>query len=235
MNRAALLTLLCLPVSRATAQVIEAFPPVESYKGEARLGLVASSAQRTSVAGGATAPTGSGTISGVELHVRASNIGIYVRSLSGDFNQSAQVAGKSYSLQDARLMIGSSGLSIEGGVLRRLASSDADPLTTKKQLLYRAGARSQWGIGGSRLMVTLAAGGRFANVKTGSSKAMKFLGFDAEGSLLGQAPKNLPLYAIIGWRYERFDDPWGASLRVEEQAGPFLGIGIRFAGRPELR
>ncbi|MES2304508.1 MAG: hypothetical protein V4558_03335 [Gemmatimonadota bacterium] len=235
MNRAVLLSLLCLPLARVGAQVIEAFPPVESYKGEARIGLVTSPARRTSVASGATAPPGSGTLSGAELYVRASNIGVYVRSISGEFDQSDQVVGKKYSLQEARLLIGSTGLSMEGGVARRIATSDADPLATKKQMLYRAGARSQWGIGGSRLLVSLAAGGRFANVKNGSTKALKFLGFDAEGSLLGQAPKNLPLYAIVGWRYERFDDPWGTNLRVEEQAGPFFGVGIRFAGRPELR
>ena len=230
-----LLLALCVVAARAPAQVIEAFPPVESYKGEARIGLVISTSNRVSVFAGAAAPQGTGTVSGAELYARASNVGIYVRSLSGAFTQSAQAAGKSFTLQEARLMIGSPMLSIEGGALRRTATSDVSVGTSTKQTVWRAGARSQWGIGGSRLQVTLAAGGRFANIKGPTTKALKFLGYDAEATLLAQAPKKLPMYAAIGWRYERFDDPWGPTLRTEEQSGPFFGIGIRFAGTSELR
>ena len=131
-------------------------------------------------------------------------------------------------------MLGSTGLSVEGGVMRRTATSEVSPGTPKEQTMWRGGARSQWDIGGSGIQVTLNAGGRFTNVKGVKDKTLKFLGFDAEATLLAQAPKNLPIYALVGWRYERFDDPWATTVRTEEVTGPFFGIGVRFAVKPKL-
>ena len=74
MRPLSLLLTACLIAGRATAQVIEAFPPAEAYKGEARIGLVTSSTNRASVLAGAAAPAGRASVSGVELLARATNI-----------------------------------------------------------------------------------------------------------------------------------------------------------------
>lgn len=211
----------------------------EVHKDELRIGLSSLVAMRSSVLGvDASTPT-TASISGVELFAKTQGIGLYARSLSGTFaTGSAEIAG-AFVLQEARVVIGEPVMSVEAGVIRR-TTSGAD--TPHEQTFWRGGLRSMWDIGSSGVQVTLNAGVRIGHAPDGTSSSTKVLGADGEAIVIYQAPRGLPLYALLGWHYERFDDAWSAEARTgamlartEELTGPLLGIGFRLATAPFLR
>lgn len=206
--------------------------PEEVSKGELRIGLSSLNVLRSSVLEGTGPTSTTGTLNGVELFGRTENIGVYARSLSGTFSAGSQGLAGGFVLQEARLVIGSPTLSVEAGAIRRTTSALNDQ---RDETFWRGGLRSNWDIGSSGIQVTLSAGGRFGKAPDGATTSMKFLGVDGEATVVFQAPRGLPIYALAGWRYERFDDAWSTYPRTEEVSGPVLGIGLRLASKPFLR
>ena len=207
-------------------------PLEEVQRGELRIGLSAVSALRSSVLTGTGFANTTTTLSGVEVFGRTQGLGLYARSLSGTFAASTQGLAGDFVLQEARLVLGGATLSVEAGAIKRTTSTLNDQ---RDETFWRGGFRSFWDIGSSGVQVTLSAGARFGNVPDGSSKSLKFVGADGEATVIVQAPRNLPIYALAGWRYERFDDLWSVTARTEEMTGPMFGLGFRLASRPVLR
>lgn len=206
-------------------------PPEEVYRSEARIGVTSMSLQRFSAIDGAGTATGAMTLTGLELFARAENIGIYARTISGTSTASGQGLAGHFALREVRLILGDRTFSPEVGIMRRTTSTDAD----SERTIYRAGLRSQWEIGGSGVQVTLSGGVYLSKVAESGGSSFKVTGLAGEATLLYQAPRGLPLYALAGWRYERFDDYAGGPERSEANSGPFFGIGLRLGGRPVLR
>lgn len=207
----------------------------EVQKPELRIGLSSLSVLRSSVLTGTSAHT-SGSLTGGDLFARTQNIGVYARALSGTFGTGSDGLAGGFVLQEARLVIGSPTLSVEAGAIRRTTSTLDTLNSSRDQTFWRGGFRSNWDIGSSGVQVTLNAGVRFGKAApSGTTAAWKFLGVDGEATVLVQAPRDLPIYGLIGWHYERFDDGWLATPRTEELGGPFFGIGFRLASKPFLR
>ena len=101
--------------------------------------------------------------------------------------------------------------------------------------MYHGGLRLQWEIGNSGVEVTVNGGAYVAKVGAPDATKLKVVGSSAEATVLYQAPRRLPVYALAGWRYERFDDYGTVTRRSEENSGPFFGIGLRLGGRPGLK
>jgi hypothetical protein len=205
----------------------------EVHNPELRIGLSSLSVLRSSVLDGAGEAHTTGSLTGVDLFARTQGIGVYARRLSGTFGTGSQGMAGGFTLEEARLVIGGPTLSVEAGAIRRTTSTLDDQ---RDQTFWRGGFRSNWDIGSSGVQVTLNAGGRFGKAApSGTTTSLKFLGVDGEATLLVQAPRDLPIYGLVGWHYERFDDGWSMIARTEEISGPFFGIGFRLASKPFLR
>jgi hypothetical protein len=219
--------------SRSAAQI--APPPAvteESYGGEVRLGLLVQSLHRASVLDGGGSVSGSMTLAGLDLLARIGTIGVYARTVSGTSTAIGQGLDGHFQLREARLLIGEPAFSPEIGIVNRTTAVG----DTKETLtMYHGGLRLQWEIGNSGVEVTINGGVYVAKVNADSEDKLKVVGSSAEATMLYQAPRRLPLYALAGWRYERFDDYSGAIKRSEENSGPFVGIGLRLGGRPGLK
>lgn len=219
---------MALLTSRSSAQA----EPANTYSGEARLGGTFVNAHRQSALAGGGAVNGTMSLTGLELFARTTAIGIYGRTLSGTSNVVGQGLGGHFQLKEVRVVIGGTSFSPEFGLLRRSTSTaDSDSVRT----FYRGGLRLQWEIGNSGLQVTLNGGAYFGLNRAPDGDKLKYVGPTFEGTLLYQAPRRLPFYALAGWRYERFDDYALATQRSEENSGPFFGLGIRLGGRSALR
>jgi hypothetical protein len=208
------LTCLTVPVN-AMAQ------PSEVYVGALAL------ASRQNVVGPAGLIHSSGTLTGAELMARASGIGLYARYLTGSIGENS-FRGPSGSLRmgEARLMIGAPIFSVEGGVaLRSRSSTLAEP----RDELVRAGARSSIWLGPSGLSLSFAASALGRGDKEGGSTKWGLVGWEAVTAVMYQAPRGLPLYATLGYRYERIRTESGAPpVQREEISAIIIGGGFRY-------
>lgn len=195
---------------------------------EQRFGVMALSA-RQNVVGPSGFSHSSGTLTGAELLVRGDGPGLYVRYLTGTIGESS-FRGPSGALRmvDARVMVGTAAFSGEFGfALRARAGSFAKP----RDELVRVGARSSIWLGPSGLSLSLsgAALGRGDTVER--SRKWGLVGWEAMSALIYQAPRNLPLYAMLGYRYERIRTESNIPpVGHEELSSIVIGVGVRHVG-----
>jgi len=233
--RPALILALCAASAvTAFAQEPQSAPaePRQPRGGEVRFGYLMQSLRRNSALEGSGTATGSGTIAGFEFLAQTDGLGVMARRSTGSTDGTGHGLEGDFISQEVRLMIGGRIFSVEGGVLERTGSHLNEET---KVVVWRGGARSQWNLGGSGLVVKLGVGLLFSRLDTEGSAQFKGRGHDLDAMLLYQAPEGLPLYVLVGWHHERFDDLESTAPRWEEGSGPYLGIGVRLAPRLILR
>lgn len=200
--------------------------------GEFRVGFSSHSLRRHSALEDGSLASGSGTLRGLELIARADGLGVMARRVTGSMSGSGQGLAGDFLVQEVRALLGARIFSVEGGLLQRTSSRLN---TTTEATLWRLGARSQWTIGGSGVVISLAAGALFSRLEAPGAAAFEGAGHDLDAQVLMQAPGGLPVYVLIGWLHQRFDDLEHATPRWEEGSGPYFGLGLRFAPRPVVR
>jgi len=188
---------------------------------EVRAGALAALSKRNAAFGGAVG-TGSGTMSGMDLTVRAKWFGAEARVFGGDFTaDSGATAAGTIANGDLRLMAGPRTVAAEVGYGRR---GFTGALTTITWSFIRIGARASLPLGGSGLHAGVALA-LYTGV-SGAGGAGKGNGKEAETSLT-YAPERLPLYLMFGYRREQFTATAASGDRPEELSGIVVGGGVR--------
>ncbi len=170
--------------------------------------------------------TATGTIKGVEVLLRGSGAGLYVRSMSGEFGTQPIVVSA-----DARLLLGRPGFTIFAGVGRRGLKG----LKDKVYDMVQGGVSSTLSIGGTGLRTHISGniilatekdepGGVAASVKNASK------GIEGEAAIFYRLPKT-PFFLNLGYRTEVFNAVSGNNDAPEEVRGLRLGAGLQFGGR----
>lgn len=211
--------------------------PAHGQDGEFMVGGVTQSTWRSmrtvSEGGGTQFNRVQSSLRGGEVMLRGGGAGIYLRYLSGDFGgQGSGNAGGELSLGDARLLLGPRVFSLEFGYQRR-EYGEASGLTPLN--LWRGGARFHLDLGPSGLGVFMAGSAVFRIEDDQEPSGSSFLGevslagSEAETGLIYQAPRGLPFFARLGYRYARLDEPGpdGTGLREESLSGVVLSAGFR--------
>lgn len=212
------------------AMVVVAATPAFAFgqASEFRLGVIAMST-RQNVLGSSGLIHNSGTLTGVEFLVRGSGPGLYGRYLTGRVgDNSFRGPDGALRMAEARLMIGGGSFSLEGGVvLRARASSLAKPRDT----MVRLGARSSIWLGPSGFSLSFAGGALGRADEAQGGKKWGLVGWEAMTAILYQAPRNLPVYGMLGYRYERLRSEANAvPVQREELSSIVLGMGVRHVG-----
>jgi hypothetical protein len=175
---------------------------------------------------------GTGSLTGIELLAGGSGAGIYARYLTGSVG-SASIAGTTGDLRAAegRLWVGSLVFSIEGGYLFR---ARAPGLSGPRDNILLGGARSMIALGPSGLSVglTVTTYVRMDSVESDDpqnpERKLDLVGWEATTGVFYQAPRGIPLYASLGYRYERLRTPSGTPpVHREELSGLVLSGGFR--------
>lgn len=197
-----------------------------AQSGEVRIGGMLLSS-RQNVVSGAGLDQASGSISGAEFLVRNEGVGLYGRYLTGKVGElSALGPDGRFRMLDGRLMIGPPVFNLEGGVaLRARSGSLAEP----RDLLFRAGARSTIWLGPSGFSLTVAASAlaRSERPENSPNKKLRIVGWEATTAVFYQLPR-LPIYAMLGYRYERLRaSEEAAAPGREELSAIVLGAGLR--------
>jgi len=195
---------------------------------EFRFGVIALST-RQNVLGSSGLIHNSGTLTGAEFLVRGSGPGLYGRYLTGGVGENS-FRGPSGALRmaEARVMIGSGPFSVEGGVvLRARASSLAKP----RDAMIRLGARSSIWLGPSGFSLSLSGGALGRADEAQGGKKWGLVGWEATTALFYQAPRKLPFYGMLGYRYERIRSEASAPpVSREELSAIVFGVGVRHVG-----
>lgn len=169
--------------------------------------------------------TATGSIRGVEVLLRGSGAGIYVRSLSGTFGDQPKVISA-----DARLLLFPPVFTVFGGVGKRALSSS---LGTRVYDMAMGGVSSTVNIGGTGLRTHISAAVLVSPQKgTTGVAATKdpSKGIDAEAAVFYRLP-GVPLFLTLGYRTEVFNAVSGPLKAPEEVRGLRVGGGIQFGGR----
>jgi hypothetical protein len=174
---------------------------------------------------------GGGTVRGAEILLRNEIASLSAMYSTVDFSGNEGIGGAgSVRELGANLGFGPRELTFEGGYRRRaLGASFSD----QYENLIHMGARSSIDLGPSGLVAgfALGASGRKDSVSH-TTNEFKVVGWVAQTGLLYQAPRGLPFYASLSYRYERIRSNRNvAPIRHEEISGIVLGIGLRSASR----
>ena len=170
-----------------------------------------------------TPQSATGNLTGFEMLMRTSGIGLSVRYYDGQFGTQPDVIAA-----DANLLLGARVFSVEGGYAKRALSSS---LGTTVYTFARAGVHMEWVVGGTGL-TTVLRGSYYvpAGSSTGAGQGDIQSGMDGEASLIYNFP-GIPLFVQAGYRTEVFTAKVSASQVPEEGRGLRLGGGIQFGGK----
>lgn len=209
---------------------------------EVRLGLFTTSARRNVLADGVVGK-GGGSPKGAEFFLRSTGGGLYLRYLTAEFDARGGVGGAGPLRQaDARVLLGPQVFNVEAGYSRRARSSQLkESGDSTGEDLIRLGGRSTVALGPSGFSIVLAAAAYARSDKKAQADdfftSLRVVGWDAETGVLYQAPRRLPFFALLGYRYERLRGPEVSDLdpnspgfvvrRREELSGIVLSAGIR--------
>jgi hypothetical protein len=168
----------------------------------------------------------SGTLTGAEVLARTSGLGLYARYLTGSIGENSfRGPNGGLRMAEARVMIGAPVFSVEGGFALRARSTS---LGKPRDELARVGARSSIWLGPSGLSLSLAGSALGRGDKEGDHTKWGVVGWEAVTAILYQAPRGLPFYATLGYRYERIRSEAGTPpIQREELSSIVFGIGIR--------
>jgi hypothetical protein len=175
-----------------------------------------------------TVRTATGQIKGVEVLMRAPGIGIYVRSLSGEFDGQPQVISA-----DARLLLFPPVFTVFGGVGKRALSSSLSTLIYDVTMI---GISSTSNIGGTGWRTHISGAVLISPDKsaTGASAiTQSSRGIEGEAAIFYRFPR-IPLFFTVGYRTEIFTGSSGPAATAvkspEEVRGVRIGGGIQFGG-----
>lgn len=209
----------------ATAPAAAPKPPKGPSRAEFRIGGFMVSGERNYNFASSAITTATGSVRGVEVLLRGSGAGIYVRSLSGTFGNQPKVISA-----DARVLLFPPVFTIFAGVGKRALSS---ALATKVYDVAMAGVSSTVNIGGTGLR-THVSGAVLVSPQKGTTGAAAVKdpskGIDAEAAIFYRFP-SVPLFLTLGYRTEVFNARTGSVVAPEEVRGLRVGGGIQFGGR----
>jgi hypothetical protein len=201
-----------------------------AQKSEFRLGGLFLGMRLNAIGG--TPPTGlSSTVSGVEGMAQGDGVGLYGRYLNGSFSSSAGAAAGQVRSMEVRLIIGPPVFSLQAGYVRRDRTS---PLSSQTDNLLLTGGRSSVRFGPSGLTLNLSLGAYVRSdsaPEPGSSSSgtkVGVVGWEAMSAVVYQAPRGIPLYFQLGYRFERIRSEEGyPPVRKEELSSIVFGVGLR--------
>ena len=201
-------------------------PPKGPSKAEFRIGGFMVQGERNSDFYNSVSSS-PGSIKGVEVLLRSSGIGLYARSLSGEFDGPIVISA------DARVLLFPPVFTIFAGVGKRGISGVKDKVFD----FVIGGVSSTVNIGGSGLRTHISAGMMIGKDKQASSaNAPKGTGIEAEAAIFYRVPR-VPLFFTVGYRTETFTSktptvgpPPGTIEAPEEVRGLRFGAGIQFGG-----
>jgi hypothetical protein len=166
--------------------------------------------------------TETGSLSGVEMLLRAEGAGISIRTLTGEFGDGNHVTSA-----DARLYLMPRVFSLMLGATRRALWT---------QLNENAPTTFDFGMAGVSSTVNVGASGIRTNVNgayyfpfSEQSAPMKS-GMEGEVSVMYIVPR-LPFFVQLGYRTEIFTQRYGTRLTPEEIRGIRFGGGLQGGGR----
>jgi hypothetical protein len=165
--------------------------------------------------------TGSGTLIGFEGQARWRMIGGWVRGFGGRFSadSSTEAAGTIRRL-DLNVTAGPTVLAADVGYALR---SYSGAFGTRRWSFVRVGGHSNLPLGATDLRASVLAA-IYVGV-SGSDDSGGGSGGEAE-TRLTYAPDRLPLYASLGYRFERFTVSDESEIRAEELSGIVFTIGV---------
>lgn len=202
---------------------------------EYRLGLSLRSSDRNLH----TAPSlgsASATLRGAELLLRNDGVALGASYYTGDFGATSGTGGTG-PLREARVFLGFGprALTVEGGYYRRARGSS---LSEQSENMVHVGARSTINLGPSGFVISFGAGtvirsdSTTASTSSSSRSGLRPVGWNAETALLFQAPRGLPFYATLGYRYERINSNHNITpISHEELSAVVFGVGLRFMSK----
>ena len=174
----------------------------------------------------------SGTISGGEFLARGHDGGVMLRYSQVSFGPRLATAGySSLTVADGRVFLGPQVFAVELGFMRRATSIGLfkDPAEN----LGLVGARSVIGLGPSGFTISFAgqALGRIDKDTVGFTiprNKVRIAGWSVETGLTYQAPRKLPFFGMLGYRFERFKRPTLEGATREETSSVVLAVGLRW-------
>jgi len=225
--RAYLIGLMALAATAGAQDGSAAAPPAPKgpTRAEFRVGGFMVSGDRSfDVSNNVTTTTG--LITGVDVLLRASGIGLSFRSLSGTFGSRQVISA------DARILLFPPAFTIQGGVGKRAISSD---LGTNIRDIAILGVSSTVNIGGTGLrthigVTALASPDKDPAGGAGGAAEKASTGLEGEAAILYRLPR-APIFVSLGYRTEIFTSKSSSLTAPEEVRGIRLGGGIQFGGR----
>lgn len=213
--------------------VVGTSPQVLAQQSEIRLGGTMLSTHRNVAIDSMNPSRLNGTTSSAEFVARGKSAGIMFRYSQATFSPNLSVSGyQSLNVADGRLLLGPQVFAIEVGYMRRSQSSKLfeDP----GEHLALAGARSVIDLGPSGFSISFAgqAIGRVEKDTTiinPSSGKVRIAGWSLETGLIYQAPRKLPFFGMLAYRFDRYRLPPKDGARREESSSIVVGGGLRFA------
>lgn len=203
----------------ASADSSPTFTAPSAKKWEVRLGGFMVSGERNSVFNN-NARTGTGSVKGVDVLLRASGIGLQGRSSMGTFgtNQPEVVNA------DASIIIGPPSFSVFAGGAKRALSST---LGTSVYTFGRVGLQMTFVIGATGLRGQI---GGWGYIPASEDAERMNIGGEGEASILWSPPK-IPIFFQLGYRNEVFTAKSPSATAPEEVRGLRLGAGLQLGGK----
>ncbi len=163
---------------------------------------------------------GSGTMAGVEIHVRSRLVGAAARFFGGGFRADSgfEALGEIDS-GDLQMFVGPNVIAGELGYALR---SYTGAFGTRRWSFIRLGAHSSIPIGASGLVAMIGA-----TVYTGVSGPSSSGSGKEFSTRLSYSLPQAPFYLAIGYRFEQFTVEDSADVRPEEVSGILIAAGVR--------
>lgn len=183
---------------------------------ELRVGAIALSAVRNA-AFGQDVSAATGSMTGGELFASLGGAGLRVRVGGGAFTEDGGGALGDVVQGEASLFLGSREVALEGGVGRRAFAGNRSTLVVNYS---RAGLAVTIPVGTSGFEGRIIGAGI---LPLGSE--LELTGYELETGLFWFA-KRLPIYAALGYRYDRVTLAAEGAERPEELGAAFAGMGL---------
>jgi hypothetical protein len=208
---------------------------VAAQENELRLGAMSIGTRRNIMVDSQSFARTNGTQTGAEFVFRGRGVGLAFRYAKGNYSPGVSISGyRNLAVAEGRLLMGPRPFTVELGYSRR--SRETALFGDEGDHLVLGGARSHIDLGPSGFAVVVA-GGAMVRVASDtvdavtSSTKVGVAGWTLETGLLYQAPRNLPFFGLIGYRFERFKTgvrSGGLGGIREELSGIVLQAGIRW-------
>lgn len=210
---------------------LSAFQVAAAQRSEVRLGGTLFNARRN-VALDSIPTHMSGSSAGAEFVARGKDGGIMLRYSQVNYSPAPATVGYSnLAVADGRVFLGPQAFAVEAGFMRRATSTKL--LQDPAENLALVGARSVIDLGPSGFTISFAgqAVGRVDKdsvVRGTPRERVRVAGWSLETGLIYQAPRKLPFFGMLGYRFERFKRPTFEGSTREETSSVILAAGVRW-------